>query len=117
MNFEKQHFFDPIISFLDLDLAAMREIYSLQFLSESESKRAKVELNPSHLHKLPAIQARVIALGDEELSLNFKKFSHSRIKISQAIGSLEKDTFTELKNGIDLAGNIMNTLFERMKRI
>ena len=115
MNLEKQQLFDPVISFLDLDLATMREIYSLE--SMDENQRGEVKINLSHLHQLPAIQARVRGLGDEELSSKFSEFSHSRKKISQALDSLEKDSFTELQKGIDLAGEIMNKLFERMNAI
>ena len=115
VDFEKKQLLEPVLSFLDSDLSTMRQVYSLVFVEKAE--RSSVKIESSHLSQLPAIQARIKGLGDEHLYTKFSEFSRKRIKIGNAIEHPDKDPYTELESAIELAGEIMCSLFERAKSI
>ncbi len=93
----------------------MCEVYDLIFVDKAERNNVKIENN--HLSQLPSVQARIKGLGDEKLYQEFRSFSHKRLKIGNALESPNKDPYIELESAIEIAGGIMNLLFERAKKI
>lgn len=115
IEFEKNHLLEPILSFIDSDLATLREVYALGFINKEDWD--KVKIKSEHLNALPSVSARVKGLGDEIIYNKFNEFTRKRILIGNAINSDEKDSFKELESAIELAGEIMYLLFERAKKI
>ena len=115
IEIEKQHLLEPVIEYIEQDLSAMQEVYNLIFVDHQD--RSKVKINNTHLSQLSAIQSRIRGLGDFALNNNFSDFSRKRIKIGNAVDHRDKDPYEELQEAIDLAGKIMNSLFDKLKNI
>jgi hypothetical protein len=115
IELEKQHLLEPVIEYIEQDLSAMQEVYNLIFVDHQD--RSKVKINNTHLSQLSAIQSRIRGLGDPALNNNFSDFSRKRIKIGNAVDQRDKDPYEELQEAIDLAGKIMNSLFDKLKNI
>ncbi|MBM2835637.1 MAG: hypothetical protein HW406_2798 [Candidatus Brocadiaceae bacterium] len=115
INIEKTHLLEPVIEFIDRDLGAMQAVYALIFVDKKE--RSEVKIDNTHLSNLTAIEARIKGMGDKKLNDKFRDFTHKRIKIGNAIEHPGKDPYDELKQAIELAGDIMNSLFVRLKNL
>jgi hypothetical protein len=115
IDFEKKQLLEPVLSFLDSDLSAMRDVYTLIFVDKKDRSSVKVE--SQYLSQLPAVQARVKGLGDEVLYNKFCEFSRKRLKIGNAIENPTKDPYEELESAIDIAGELMGLLFKRAENI
>ena len=115
IDFEKKQFLEPILSFLDADLSAMREVYNLSLTDKKE--RGTVVIKHEHLANLPAVQARVKGLGDPNIYEKFRSFSHKRVKIGNAIETQGKDPYIELESAIEIAGELMGLVFKRVREI
>lgn len=119
MEIEKTHLLEPTIEFIDHDLAAMQDVYSLIFVDRKDRK--EVFIDNTHIARLPSIQARLRGLGDPELNRKFRDFSNKRIKIGTAVEhrheAPNEDPYEQLQQAIDLAGEILNTLFKKLKNL
>lgn len=115
IDFEKKQLLEPVLSFLDSDLATIREVYSLVFKSKKD--RGSVIIEDKHLAQLPSVQARIKGLGDDDLYEKFNEFSRKRRKIWNAIENQNNDPFDELESAIAIAGEIISSLLEQAKRI
>ena len=111
IEFQKKHLIEPVILFLDSDLASMREVYSLVFENEPKKSNAKIKID--HLVMLPSIHARVKGIGDENLDKLFSAFTIKRLKIGNAVFNQDKDPYIELQSAIELAGEIIFILLEQ----
>ncbi len=108
---EKTYLIEPVVSFIDRDLALMQRLYARIF--ESEKDKTSLHLDSTYVFELSAVQARVKGLGDKHLNEKFKEFSQARIGIATDI---EGKAHTQLKQAISLAGELLVILFNTLKK-
>ena len=114
-KFKSEQLVEPVIKFLDSDLAAMQETYSLVFVDKGS--RSNFQIKSDHLASLPAVTARVKGLGDPKLNALFDEFTRKRLSIGNSIDSVGKDPFKELQSAITLAGDIVGLLLDKVRDV
>ncbi|WP_413517082.1 hypothetical protein [Photobacterium phosphoreum] len=115
IDFEKCHLIEPILTFLDADLIAMRDVYNIIFINKVD--RENISIKNEHLQSLPSVKARIRGLGDKELSQKFDVFTRKRLLIGNAIETVGSDPYKELESGIELAGEIICLLLKRVRML
>lgn len=110
-SFKQENLFKPVVSFLESDLIALQAVYGLLFVEKKD--RREVKINNDHLVMLSSIEARIKALTDSATYEKFNEYSRKRLRIGNALENIELDPYVELKSAIELASNIMKTLYEQ----
>lgn len=116
VELEKRYLIEPVVSFIDQDLALMQKIYSRMF--ESEEEKASFSIDNVHVFELSALQARIKSIGDTHLNDKFEEFSRARIGIGTAVSDAKtEEAYTKLNKAISLAGEILELLFKKLRKI
>jgi len=116
VELEKKYLIEPVVSFIDRDLALMQTTYAKIFELKEEKERFSID--STHVFELSAVQARVKSIGDPHLNDKFEEFSRIRICIGTAVSDAKtEEAYKELNKAIISAGEILELLFKRLKKI
>ena len=116
IELEKKYLIEPVVSFIDKDLKLMQKTYAL--VLQPKEDRPRFNFDNEHVFELSSIQARIDGLGDSSLSEKFKKFSRARVGIGTAVSDAEvEEAYKKLDGAIKLAGELLELLFKKLKKI
>ena len=116
VELEKKYLIEPVVSFIDRDLGLMQKTYAKMF--ESEEGNASFSFDNTNVFELSSVQARVKGLGDRRLNEKFEEFSRARIGIGTAVADAKtQNAYKQLDEAIKLAGEILELLFKKLRKI
>jgi hypothetical protein len=114
IELEKKYIIEPVVSFIDNELKLMQKTYAVVFKSRGDVGNFDKE----HIFWLSSIQARLNGLGDSGLIEKFEEFSRARLSIGNAVSDANvNDAYKRLDEAIKLAGEILELLFKKLKKI
>jgi hypothetical protein len=116
IELEKKYLIEPVVLFIDKDLKAMQKTYAQAL--ESEDDKVNFILDNEHVFELSSLQARVKGLCDSSLNEKFEEFSGAKIRIGTSVSNGEvNNAYKQLDEAIKLAGEILELLFKRLRKI
>jgi hypothetical protein len=106
----RSHFVDPIVAFLDGLMAAIGEVY----WSHMDSREPRLaEKMAFFQERQGAVEARVLALADTELTELWQPFTRKVIEVRIRLGSHDHgDPYEKMKEAFDLGAKILRRLFD-----
>lgn len=109
---EKKHLIEPVVLFIE------KQLESMQRTSAQGLDRENRVLNNEYIFNLAATQARIKGLGDDVLNKKFDEFFTERIYIATFVAEQKIIRANEhLEKAIKLAGEILELLFKKLKKI
>ena len=94
----------------------MQKLYAKKLSAKTEKEN--IEIDNNHVFELASIEARVKCINDSNLNEKFNKFSEGRIVLGTYLEDGQNiEAREQLKSSIYLAGEVLEFLFAKLKKL